>query len=30
VDWTLPASWGSCVLFVDAKRDTSFTLYEFK
>lgn len=30
VDWTLPESWGSCVLFVDAKRDTTFTLYEFK
>jgi hypothetical protein len=30
VDWTLPAGWGSCTLFVDGKRDTTFALYEFK
>lgn len=30
IDWTLPESWGACVLFVDAKRDTTFTLYELK
>jgi hypothetical protein len=30
VDWTLPESWGDCVLFVAAKRDTTFSLYEFK
>jgi tetratricopeptide (TPR) repeat protein len=30
VDWTLPPGWGECTLFVEAKRDTTFTLYEFK
>jgi hypothetical protein len=30
VDWTLPPGWGSCTLFVDGKRDTTFALYEFK
>lgn len=30
VDWTLPPGWGDCSLFVDGKRDTTFTLYEFK
>jgi hypothetical protein len=29
VEWTLPDSWGACRLVVDAKRDTTFALYEF-
>lgn len=29
VEWTLPESWGACRLVVDAKRDTTFALYEF-
>ncbi len=29
-EWKLPASWGACDLLVDAKRGTTFTLYEFK
>jgi len=29
-EWTLPASWGSCTLIIDAKRDTTFSLYEFE
>lgn len=29
VEWTLPESWGECTIFVDAKRGTTFTLYEF-
>jgi len=29
VEWTLPESWGPCTLVVDAKRDTTFALYEF-
>jgi hypothetical protein len=28
--WTLPAGWTGCTLWVDAKRDTTFTLYEFE
>ncbi len=30
VDWTVPAEWGACTLRVDAKRDTTFALYEFE
>ncbi len=30
VEWKLPASWGACDLVVDAKRGTTFSLYEFK
>lgn len=30
VDWTLPAGWSACKLRVDAKRDTTFVLYEFE
>ena len=30
VDWTLPAGWGSCTLFVAARSNTTFSLYEFK
>jgi hypothetical protein len=30
VDWTLPSGWGTCKLRVDAKRDTTFALYEFE
>lgn len=30
VDWTLPESWGRCTLFVAAKRNTTFSLYEFR
>lgn len=30
VDWTLPASWGDCTVFVRARRDTTFLFYEFK
>ncbi len=29
VDWTVPEAWGSCSLRVNAKRDTTFVLYEF-
>jgi len=29
VDWTLPDSWGDCMLAVSAKRGTTFALYEF-
>lgn len=29
IEWTLPESWGPCTLVVDAKRDTTFALYEF-
>jgi hypothetical protein len=29
VDWTLPDSWGDCSLAVNAKRGTTFALYEF-
>lgn len=28
-EWTLPQSWGTCVLVVSAKRSTTFTLFEF-
>lgn len=30
VDWTLPAGWGACSLHVNAKRGTTFALYEFE
>ena len=30
VDWTLPAGWGACTVVVDAMRDTTFALYEFR
>lgn len=30
VDWTLPSGWSACTLRVDAKRDTTFVLYEFE
>jgi hypothetical protein len=29
LDWTIPASWGSCTLEVNAKRGTTFAFYEF-
>jgi hypothetical protein len=29
VDWTLPSGWSSCVLQVNAKKETTFRLYEF-
>jgi hypothetical protein len=29
IEWAVPSSWDSCVLQVNAKRDTSFRLYEF-
>jgi hypothetical protein len=29
-DWTIPAGWGACTLSVDAKRGTTFSLYEFE
>lgn len=29
-DWSIPESWGACLLRVDAKRDTTFRLYEFQ
>lgn len=29
VDWTVPHNWRSCVLQVNAKRETTFKLYEF-
>ena len=30
VDWTIPDDWGACALTVNAKRDTTFALYEFE
>lgn len=30
VDWTLPPSWGACTIFVVAKKNTAFKLFEFK
>jgi len=30
VEWSLPETWGSCTLFVDGRRGTTFSLYEFK
>jgi hypothetical protein len=30
LEWTLPTGWNACALFVDAKRDTTFALYEFE
>lgn len=29
-DWTIPPSWGACTLEVEAKRGTTFALYEFE
>lgn len=29
VEWSIPESWGACTLFVEARRDTTFTLVEF-
>ena len=29
-DWTIPPSWGACTLYVNAKRGTTFALYEFE
>jgi hypothetical protein len=29
VDWTIPDAWGACTLYVNAKRGTTFALYEF-
>jgi hypothetical protein len=29
-DWTVPESWGACMVSVDAKRDTTFRFYEFQ
>ena len=29
IEWTIPDSWGSCNLVVDAKRGTTFAFYEF-
>jgi hypothetical protein len=29
IEWTVSSSWGSCVLQVNAKRETTFRLYEF-
>jgi hypothetical protein len=29
-DWTIPDAWGACTLYVDAKRGTTFALYEFE
>jgi len=29
-EWTIPDSWGACTLQVDAKRGTTFSLYEFE
>lgn len=28
-EWSVPASWGNCMLFVAARRDTTFSLVEF-
>ncbi len=30
VEWTLPVAWSACAVLVDAKRDTTFALYEFQ
>jgi hypothetical protein len=30
VEWTLPASWGSCELRLEASRGTNFYLLEFE
>jgi len=30
VDWSLPSKWSACKLRVDAKRATTFALYEFE
>ena len=30
LDWTIPPSWGACLLEVRAKRGTTFALYEFE
>ena len=30
LDWTIPDGWGACTLSVDAKRGTTFALYEFE
>ena len=30
LDWTIPPSWGACTLEVNAKRGTTFALYEFE
>ena len=29
VDWTLPSGWSACIVRVDAKKGTTFNLYEF-
>jgi hypothetical protein len=29
-DWTIPDAWGACTLHVNAKRGTTFALYEFE
>ena len=29
VEWSIPESWGSCVVVVEGRRDTTFTLIEF-
>jgi hypothetical protein len=29
-EWTIPESWGTCTLQVDAKRGTTFAFYEFE
>ena len=29
-DWTIPDAWGACTLYVNAKRGTTFALYEFE
>lgn len=29
-EWTIPDSWGTCTLQVDAKRGTTFAFYEFE
>lgn len=28
-EWSVPESWGACTIFVDARRNTSFSLVEF-
>jgi hypothetical protein len=30
LDWSIPDAWGACTLHVDAKRGTTFALYEFQ
>jgi len=30
IDWTIPDGWGACTLYVNAKRGTTFALYEFE